>query len=170
MKITQALLLSILLSFTAHASIEMTTVEPIPGRFSMDIPKGFTRIADDMLKSEASSEDGPSIAYSNESNTVNIIITHPQMPLDDDNMGLMKSIMLMGMRSYQPQAKEVMVDNKKAYIFDFVTHDEKVDTQNMMLMIPFDGRALLIVFNISKEEKEKYMGIGRSSLMSLQFK
>ncbi|WP_228350950.1 MULTISPECIES: hypothetical protein [Limnobaculum] len=170
MKIIQTLLLSISLSFAANASIEMTSVEPIKEHITIDVPKGFTLMSDNMLKRKYPSENRPKIVYTNESGTVNIAVNHTQMPLDDSKLDGLKDFMLESMKNYQPQAKEVMVDNKKAYILDFISHATDTDIHNLMLITPYKGTVLFVTFNTTKEEEATYLEAGKSSLMSIKFK
>lgn len=169
-KLCIGLVLSCLLSFQALAQIEMER-QSVPSQgLSIEIPKGFVLMSEEMKSVKYPARSAPSVIYTDEQGTVNIAWTVGEFPLPAEQLEQYKDAIVQSIPNYQPSVETVTIDDgKKAFIISFTVKAIDTDVYNAILLTSNNGKSAMFTFNSTVALLDTYKDAGKASLLSIKF-
>lgn len=166
-----ALCLAFFVTSYVHAGIPLARVSFPELKLSIEIPQGFTRISDEKMKADFSSDDDPQVVFSNENSDMLLSITAGRTVLTQDSLNLFKKVTMFTMSKFNPTAEAATVDSHKGWLISFSTpyEGENTATFNRLLVTSRDDKAVQVLFNMPKSSELQYQEMAKASLLSLRF-
>lgn len=152
----------------AFAAIEMKRVELPQVGVSVELPKDFTVMPEELAKIKYPYGTRPQVIYSDEKGAVSFGINKMPPPslISTDEL---KDITLKNLKNLSPEATPVIISGYKGWIITFELQAIDTDIINKILIIKAGETDYLATFNFTKDNMAKYQSIADESLKSLIF-
>ncbi|GKX61160.1 hypothetical protein [Leminorella grimontii] len=137
---------------------------------SLNIPKGFTLMDDEMRKTKYPYEGGPSIVFSDATRDINIAINAGAVPMSVEQVNDYKIAVTSAMSSYQASAESVTIDGgRKAWIIGVTSKAMDTDIRNIIMVTSFRDKLTIVAFNCPQEQWDTYKDSAKAALLSIKF-
>lgn len=169
-KLCVGLVLGGLLSVQAMAQVEMERRAVPEQGISIEVPKAFTVMSDELKAVKYPSQNAPKVVYTDDTSKVNIAWTIGEFPLPAEQLAQYKDMITQSIANYQPAVEEVVIDgDKQAFIISFNIQAPDAEIYNAMLLTSNKGQSALFTFNSTADLVDTYKDAGRAALLSIQF-
>ncbi|MDN3617436.1 hypothetical protein [Vibrio gallaecicus] len=158
-------------SITASA-VELVEVKALNGKVSINAPKDFGPMPDDILEFKYPSTRRPTEVLSDETGGVTLVFNHTNnsmAPSDVKNAHVAISKIFHNMYPSATWIRdEVIVQNNQTFmVLELITPAIDTEIHNIMYGTSVDGRFLLTAFNTTVEQSEQWLPIGKKIMASL---
>jgi hypothetical protein len=155
--------------------IDDTVLEPktvLGGSLTLLVPKGFTTIDGAELRKRYPAENRPSLVFSNQSESVNIVIDFTKNEVLPGQLRQLHQTLDAGMRRQYPKATWLesglrRYGDRQWSQIEFISPASKTNIQNLMLATSAEGRMLSITFNTTEGLAAQWMPVGRRIVETL---
>lgn len=162
--------LGLFFSFQAVAQIEMERQQLPELGISLNIPKGFTLMDDEMRKAKYPYEGGPNIVFSDTTGDINVAINAGAVPMSAEQVNDYKIAVTSAMNSYEASAESVIIDGeRKAWIISVTSNVMDTKIRNVMMVTSFRDKLTIVAFNCPKDQWDTYKDSAKASLLSIKF-
>lgn len=161
------------LSETTIGEIVLKPTTVMNGKLSLLIPEQFSVMDEEALKFKYPSEQRPTLAYTNNSGSVNIAINHTKNSLPQSEVEAFHKEMDGMFRNLYPSAKWfnsglIVINGRNWLTLDLRTPGIDTEIRNIMAGTSVDGRLLLVSFNVTKELEEEWLVPAEAIIQSLR--
>lgn len=169
-KLCVGLVFGSLLSVQAMAEIEMERRAVPEQGLSIEVPKEFTVMSDEIKAVKYPTQNAPKVVYTDATSKVNIAWTIGEFPLPAEQLTQYKDMIVQSIANYSPEAEEVKIaDGKQAYIISFTIQAPDAEIYNAMLLTSNEGQSAMFTFNSTVDMLDTYKEAGRAALLSIKF-
>lgn len=160
-----------LLAFTVHA-VEITEIEALNGKVTIQAPKGFGPMSTEMRELKYPASRRPTEVLSDQTGGVTLAFNHTNNPiLPSQIKEAHKSISKM-FHNLHPSATwvrdEVIEQNGNIFmVLELITPALDTKIHNIIYGTSVDGRLLLAAFNTTVQQSDKWLPIGKEIMNSL---
>ncbi len=173
-RITSLIFLTFLL-ISASTGIDLEKRSLLNNRIELKIPKTFSIMAEDMMRTKYPSERRPGLVYTNASGGINVALNLTQNPADQSMIVPYKDNLMQTFKSLYPSAewkssgvKEV--NGRKVGYLELVTPAIDTEIYNLLFFTDLDGKLLLCTFNCTKNNMAEWTPAAKEIMGSLKVK
>ncbi|QYA24520.1 hypothetical protein G3I01_03015 [Gramella sp. MT6] len=173
-RITSLIFLTFLL-ISASTGIDLEKRSLLNNRIELKIPKRFSIMAEDMMRTKYPSERRPGLVYTNASGGINVALNLTQNPADQSMIVPYKDNLMQTFKSLYPSAewkssgvKEV--NGRKVGYLELVTPAIDTEIYNLLFFTDLDGKLLLCTFNCTKNSMSEWTPAAKEIMGSLKVK
>lgn len=147
----------------------------VDGKMEIVMPDNFTIMSEEDAKMKYPSERRPSIIYTNKETSINLTFNHTAYEIEPDEMEDFKDTMIAVIKRAQPAAKWLKdgvmeIDQKDVGYCMYMTPALDCNLFLYQLFTELEGKALLITFTCTDEEREDWEAIAHVMMESLKWK
>lgn len=163
------------LAGTTIGDIELNPTTVLNGKLSLLIPGQFSVMDDEALRIKYPNERRPTLAYTNESGSVNVAINHTKDRLPKTKIEAFHKQMDGMFRNLYPSAtwfESGVIEINGCNWLTLNLRTPAVDTEirNIMVGTSVEGRLLLVSFNVTKELEDEWLEPAEAIVNSLSIK
>lgn len=172
MKILITFMLTALMGMTSLAE-EMVTKTVLKGKVSILAPKSFSAMPKELIEIKYPGSRRPTEVFSNEDGSVSLAFNHTSSAMSQDQVVEAHKAMSQMFHRMHPTATWIRdetfeKDGKNFLAMELVTPAIDTDIHNIIYGTSVDGTFLLIAFNCTKEESDKWLAIGKKMMNSFK--
>jgi hypothetical protein len=163
-------------ALTAQTSpVTLETRTALDGKLSLLVPKEFTLMSQEMILKKYPRANRPTVVFSNVETTVNVALDHNAFKLSAAELPKAKQVIRGGLETAFPSAKWLRdelktINGRQFFVLDVITPAADTDVRNIMAGTSFEGRLLIITFNVTKALADVWAPIGNTIIESATLK
>jgi hypothetical protein len=170
--------LVLLLAGTVEAQPPATTLETrtaLDGKLSLLVPQEFTLMSREMISKKYPRGNPPSLVFTNTQTTINVALDHNAFRVTVDELVKAKQAIRDAFAASFPTAQwfrdEVRsIKGRQFFLLDVRTPAVDTDVRNILVGTSYEGRLLVITFNVTKALEETWVPIGNRIIESVALK
>jgi len=145
------------------------------GKVKVFIPDSFSVMTEEMLKLKYPTDNRPTLVYTNESGSVNIVFNHTQNRIKKADYPEFIESFKAALANQYPTAQFYRtgietINGNSVGIIELITPAIDTDIYNLMWFAELDGRILLISFNCTIDQKDDWIEAANFILESFELK
>ncbi len=145
----------------------------IDEKLTLLIPQDFSLMDEETLSLKYPSERRPTLVYTNESGSINVAINHTKDRMPQSEIGAFHKQMDGMFRNLYPSAtwfKSGVIDINGREWLTLNLRTPAIDTEirNIIVATSVEGHMLLVSFNVTKEQEDKWLEPAEAIVQSLR--
>ena len=165
----------IFLLFAQFCSAEdVASRSVLDGLLRLDLPVSFSRMSEYHLRIKYPGSRPPTEVYSNSNGAVSIAFNYTRNAILPSQIAEVHAMMSASFRRRYPYARwfrSVVIEKfgTRVFVMELMTPAVDTEIHNIIYGIPLKGRLLLVSFNVTAEEAERWLDTGKRAFDTIQF-
>ncbi|MBE9397767.1 hypothetical protein IOQ59_10910 [Pontibacterium sp. N1Y112] len=144
------------------------------GLLRLDLPINFSRMSEYHLRIKYPGSRPPTEVYSISNGAVSIAFNYTRNAIQPSQIAEVHTLMSTSFRRRYPYArwfKSAVIEKfgTRVFVMELMTPAVDTDVHNIIYGIPLKGRLLLVSFNTTAEEAERWLDTGKRAFDTIQF-
>jgi len=145
----------------------------LDGRLSIDLPASFTVMPESMKRVKYPGNRRPAEVYSNTDGSVSFAINYTRSEITEAEIEDAHWTLSGSFRHAYPDAEWYRSgvyeqSGIRVFILELTTPARDTRIHNLMMGMPLDGRLLLVAFNVTVEQRERWLEVGHAAMQSVK--
>lgn len=154
---------------------ELIKIEALNGKVSMLAPKDFGPMPKNILELKYPATRRPTEVLSDKTGGVTLAFNHTNTPMQPSQVSEAHASMSQSFHNMYPSAKwirdQVIKQNGNVFmVMELITPAMDTQIHNIMYGASVDGRFMLVAFNTTIDQSNKWLPIGKKIMSSLSIK
>ncbi len=146
----------------------------LDGLLRLDLPVNFSRMSEHHLRIKYPGSRPPTEVYSNSNGAVSIALNYTHNAIHPSQIAEVHAMMSASFRRRYPNARwfrSVVIEKfgMRVFVMELMTPAVDTEVHNIIYGIPLKGRLLLVSFNATAEEAERWLDTGKRAFDTIQF-
>lgn len=168
-------IIAVLLVFYCQlaAAERLETRSLLDGRLSIDLPSGFTAMPESMKRIKYPGKRRPAEVYSTSDGAVSFAFNYTQTEITEAEIEDAHRALSGSFRHAYPDAEWYRSgvyeqSGLPVFVLELTTPARDTRIHNLMIGMPLDGRLLLIAFNTTVEQRDRWLEAGHAAMQSIR--
>ncbi|MBT8486112.1 MAG: hypothetical protein HKO59_12645, partial [Phycisphaerales bacterium] len=155
--------------------IPLRPADFLDGRLRLLVPAEFHPMSPELIRIKYPSARRPQEVLSNDDGTVTIAVSHTPTRVTPTQLPSLFRMMSSQLEQANPRARWFQsetgtINGRSFFLLDFRTPAADTNIRNVMLGTSFQGRLVLVSFNMIEALEDEWMPVGNKIIASLQLK